>query len=517
MGWSAVRSRREILASFVAVGLAVWQNARGSTHAAVKAIPPTPTAAPLPSPTPAVSVTSEPALGGFDVVIAGGRVIDPETKFDRVTNVGIKRGTIAAINDRPLAGSKVIDAKDLVVSPGFIDNLSYEPNAYGVWFKIADGVTTTLGMHGLDGAASSFLNGSTGKFPLHFGGAFDDPWWRASIGVGAYKSPSASQISQLVSIATRQLRDGWMGIDVEPEYDPGTTFAETLALAKLAAKHDMPVYSHVRYSDDVAPGTNLDAIRELIKVGRESGAAVHVDHINSTGGAYTMPESLDMIAQARAEGLDVTACIYPYNYWSTFLASARFDHGWQDRFHITYADLEMPGTGERLTAASFDRYRAENRVVIAHAIPEKDVVTALKSPFVMMGSDTILVKNEGRHPRGAGAFSRVLGKYVREEKILTLMDALAKMTILPAQRVERGAPAMKKKGRLQPKMDADITIFDPATVIDKATIRDPRQYSHGIEWVLVAGEIVKDPSGMHKDVLPGKPVFSTLALDGAAG
>jgi dihydroorotase len=224
-----------------------------------------------------------------------------------------------------------------------------------------------------------------------------------------------------------------------------------------------------------------------------------------------------MIADARAEGLDVTACIYPYNYWSTFLGSARFDRGWQDRFHISYSDLEMPGTGERLTASSFERYRAENRVVIAHAIPEKDVVTALKSSFVMMGSDTILVQGAGRHPRGAGAFSRVLGKYVRQENVLTLMDALAKMTIMPAKRVEKSAPAMRRKGRLQPRMDADVTVFNAKTVIDKATIRNPRQYSHGIEWVIVGGRIVKDPDGLHKNVLPGKPVFSSLALDGAAG
>lgn len=515
MGWNSVRTRRDVLATLVGVGLAVWQNARAKpTRAAAKrsSAPPVAPATSAPTPTPSVEV-AEPAEGGYDVVIAGGRVIDPETSFDRVANVGVKGGTIVAVTDRRLKGTKTIDARGLVVAPGFIDNLSYEPNSYGVWFKIADGVTTTLGMHGFDGSAAPLLGTKT-RFPVHFGGAFDDPWWRASMGIGAYKAPTSGQISALVAKAETQLRAGWIGIDVEPEYNPGTSYAEILALAKLAARHQMPVCFHARFSDDVAPGTNRDAIREVLRIGEESGAAVHVQHINSTGGAYTMAESLGMIEEARKAGQDVTACIYPYNYWSTFLASARFDSGWQKRFHITYSDLEVPGTGERLTASSFERYRAQNRVVIAHAIPEKDVVAALRSPFVMMGSDTILVRGEGRHPRGAGSFARVLGKYVREEKVLSLNDALAKMTIMPARRVESAAPAMRKKGRLRQDMDADITVFDPTTVKDRATVRDPRRYSTGIEYVLVAGRVVKDRDGLRKDVLPGKPVYSGLALGG---
>jgi N-acyl-D-aspartate/D-glutamate deacylase len=513
MGWSALRSRREFLATLVGFGLAVWQNARSAGSAPVaqgpRAVTPD-----VPEPTVRVSEPAVPPLRGFDVVIAGGRVMDPETNLDRVANVGIKRGSITAVTDHRLAGTTTIDARGLVVAPGFIDNLSYEPNPFGVWFKIADGVTTTLGMHGLDGEASALLNGKA-RYPVHYGGAFDDPYWRAKLGTGAYASMPPGQIARLTETAERQLREGWIGIDVEPEYDPGTSYAEIAALAKLAARHHMPVYFHVRYSDDVAPGTNAEAIREVIKIGRDTGAAVHVDHINSTGGAYTMEDSLGMIEDARAEGLDATACIYPYNFWSTFLASARFDAGWQKRFHISYEDLEIPGTGERLTASSFERYRARNQVVIAHAIPEKDVVTALKSSFVMLGSDTILVQNAGRHPRGAGAFARTLGKYVREEKALSLMDALAKMTILPARRVEKAAPAMRKKGRLQVGMDADVTVFDPKTVIDKATVRDPRQFSAGIEWVIVDGRIVKDRKGLHKDVLPGRAIVSSLALDAA--
>src|SRR5206468_3273225 len=145
---------------------------------------------------------------------------------------------------------------------------------------------------------------------------------------------------------------------------------------------------------------------------------------------------------------------------------ARFAPGWQDRFHISYQDLVVPGTGERLTEASFDDYRARdtNTLVAAYAIPENDVVIGLQSPFTMIGSDAILEQGDNNHPRGAGCFSRTLGFYVRGQGTLSLRDALAKMTILPARRLEARAPALRKKGRMQRGADADITSFDPNSV-----------------------------------------------------
>lgn len=507
------RSAR-ILVTLLVVGAAVWQNLRAEPVSTKR--PERRPAASSPSPSPSPSPTPQgtgPALTGFDVVVLGGRVMDPETGFDKVTNVGIKGSRIEAITDRRLEGKTTIDARGLVVAPGFIDNLSYEPNAYGIWYKVADGVTTTLGMHGLDGSAKEFFTTYAKRgLPVHYGGAFDDPYWRARLGIGAYKSPTAAQIRRLAQVAEQNIKDGWIGVDFEPEYSPGTSKAEMVELAKVGARHRVASFFHVRYSDVEEPGTNLDALQEVIEIARASRAAAHIEHINSTGGTFSMAASLAMLEKARAEGIDVTACVYPYDFWSTFLGSARFDPGWQKRFRITYSDLEIPATGERLTQASFERYRRQNKVVIAHAIPEADVRTALKSPLVMMGSDSILVENEGRHPRAAGTFARVLGRYVREEKVLSLMDALAKMTIMPAKRVEAGAPAMRTKGRLQVGMDADITIFDPRTVRDRATVKDPSQYSAGIEWVLVMGRVVKDRKGLRRTVLAGVPIKSAASL-----
>jgi N-acyl-D-aspartate/D-glutamate deacylase len=172
----------------------------------------------------------------------------------------------------------------------------------------------------------------------------------------------------------------------------------------------------------------------------------------------------------------------------------------------------IPGTGERLTKQTFDQYRAsENKLVAAYAIPDADVVTALQSKFTMVGSDAILEPANNNHPRSAGCFSRTLGYYARDQKTLSLVDALAKMTILPAKRLETKAPALRKKGRLQQGADADITIFDPNTVADRSTVDNPAQESAGIDYVLVLGQIVKSPEGLHKDVLPGQPIKSEIA------
>ncbi|MGE5591564.1 MAG: amidohydrolase family protein [Bacillota bacterium] len=447
----------------------------------------------------------------FDVVITGGRVMDPETGFDRIANVGIDGDAVAAITDQPIRGRTQIDASGLVVAPGFIDLLSYAPNTVGVWYKIGDGVTTNLGMHGLElDAKPWFDRWSRTRPPINYGGAFSWALTRGRLGISVYEPATPEQLEALVASAEQSLQDGYMGIDLSLEYAPGISREEVLAAGRIAARYNVPLFFHGRYSDMEPPGTNFDTLDEILDTARQTGASVHVEHINSTGGTFTMAESLALLDKARADGVDVTACIYPYNYWGTYLGSTRFDPGWQERFRISYGDLEVAGTGERLTAATFAEYRRQNKLVVAYAIPEEDIRTALRSPWVMLGSDAILEPSHNNHPRASGNFSRVLGKYVREEKVLSLMDALAKMTILPARRLEGAAPAMKQKGRLQVGADADITIFNPDTVADRATVQDPAQFSAGIDWVLVAGQIVKDPSGVRRDVRPGRAVKSRL-------
>lgn len=475
------------------------------------------TSEPAPPATPpslAGAPVAPPATHQFERVIARGRVIDPESGYDAIADVGIDGGRVTAISAEPLQGAEVIDAADRVVAPGFIDILSYEPYDVGVWNKVADGVTTNLGMHGMNMLAEHyfpFFEDPANRPPVHHGGAFDNPFMRQALGMGAAQA-TADQLDQLRQHLESGFEDGWLGLDVEPEYTPWVTTEEIVGLSRVAAEFGLPVFFHARYSSpDEAGKDNATAIAEVLRVARETGVAVHVDHITSTGGTYTMDETLATLEAARAEGLDVTACMYPYDFWATYAGSARFAPGWQERFRISYEQLYVPGTGQQVTAELWPQLQAQNTLVAAYAIPEEEVRAALRADWIMLGSDAILEESRNNHPRASGTFARTLGHYVRDEQVLSLRSALAKMTILPARRLQDRCPDLTRKGRLQIGADADITVFDPDKVIDKATIDDPSIPSEGIDWVLVLGAPVKTPDGLQRDVRPGVALRSTPA------
>ena len=444
----------------------------------------------------------------FDTVLHGGRVIDPETGFDQVADVGILGDRIALISTETLVAKTVIDATGLVVGPGFIDVLSYEPNSYGVWYKLGDGVTTNLGMHGIKTPvdATGFFSTYSGSAtpPIHYGGAFSDQWYRDSIGIRSTASPS--DITKLEENLDRSFDAGWIGVAVDPEYSPSITTAESIALGRVAQRNGMPLFTHIRYSAPEPAGkSSLDAVDEALRVARESGAAVHIDHIPSMA-THVMPEAIAKIDAARGEGLDITGCFYPYTFWGTYLGSARFAGDWQSRFRISYNDLQLAGSSERLTETSFKKYQAQNKLVVAYAIPQDDVLTAVKAPWSLIGSDAIPESSNNNHPRGAGCFSRLLGPYVRDLQAISLTDALAKCTVLPAKRLEARAPMLARKGRMQMGADADITVFDPTTIADRSTVEHPATYSAGIQHVFVMGQHALTPAGVQKNITAGRPI-----------
>jgi N-acyl-D-aspartate/D-glutamate deacylase len=442
----------------------------------------------------------------YDLVVRNGRVMDPETRLDQPgASVGIRGGKISAVTREAIHGRQEIDAGGRVVAPGFIDLVSYDPNPAGVWNKIADGVTTNLSLHGgtTDPPAWYGYYGAH-RPPVNYGASFFFSVARNELGIALTAAATHAQIEQLTARGERALREGALAVSFSLEYVPGIRREEILPLLRLARRYRVPVFFHARYSSMEGPGTNLDALREIIEDCRETGAAAEVEHITSTGGTFSMPESLALLEEARAGGLDITADAYPYTYWATYLDSERFAPGWQQRFRITFSDLQIAGSTERLTADSFARYRHEHRIAAAYAIPEDDVIHALRVPWMMIASDGILDAGHNNHPRASGTFTRTLALYVREKKLLTLMDGLARMTILPARRMEESSAQFRHKGRLSVGADADVVVFDPAAIADRATVEHPELPAEGMEWVLVNGTVVKSPAGFQRSAHPGE-------------
>lgn len=451
----------------------------------------------------------------FDLVIRNGTVIDPETETIKFNyNVGIKGERVTAISREEIRGAEEIDATGLLVTPGFIDILSYSPNDVGNRFKVADGVTTNLAMHGATiDFPGWFRYYAKRPMILNYGGAVLQVGFRHKLGIGNYRAPTLAQIEEMKKMTEQAILDGAIGISFSPEYYPGMSTEEIRAIMEVGKKYDLTSFFHVRYATMYGPGgNNIDAINEVIGYARELGTSVQIVHINSTGGTFSMAESLKIIEEARREGVDVMVDLYPYNSWATYSNSARFDPGWQERFQISYEDLQVGNSTERLTEESFAKYRKQRVLLIAYAIPDEDVDLALQADYAMIGSDTIIEPHMNNHPRGAGCFSRTIGLYARERRVIPLMKALKMMTILPARRLDNVAPALQKKGRLRLGMDADITLFDYGEIIDTATAEKTGSYSRGIYYVIVNGVVVKDPHGFRSGVNPGKPIRSYFTL-----
>jgi N-acyl-D-aspartate/D-glutamate deacylase len=450
----------------------------------------------------------------YDVVILNGRVIDPESRSDSIRNVGISGGTIKAISTSKLQGRTVIDARGLVVSPGFIDLHQHGQDEENNRFKAMDGVTSALELEVGTGYVDLWYKQRENRSLINYGvsaghiaarmRAMHEPVAFLPSGPAAHRAATDAEIAEMKQFLEEGLRQGAVAVGFGIQYTPNASRWEILEMFRVAERFGASCHVHMRHAGVKEPGSSIQALEELIAAAAITGAPLHVVHIQSTGGPAT-PKLLQMIAEARSRKLDVTTECYPYIAGMTDIKSAIFDEGWQEVFGIDYKDLQWAATGERLTKNTFNEYRKTGGMVAVFSMTEEIVTAAIESPLTMIASDGILENGKG-HPRTAGTYSRILGNYVREQHALSLMDAVTKMTLMPAQRLERRVPLMRNKGRIKVGADADLTIFDPQQIIDKSTFQDPAKYSEGIKFVLVNGvPIVKDGQ-LQSGIYPGRPI-----------
>jgi len=464
----------------------------------------------------------------FDLVLRGGRVIDPETGLDATRDVGIRGYRIASISAVSLDGTRVIDVRGFVVAPGFIDLHQHQQDNESYRLKALDGVTTALELETGVPDLKRFLEVRRNKSLINYGAtasheaarviAWGLPLVSANMGPAAAiadpaegpvtnEAASPERLSRILSLLRTELSAGALGIGVGLQYTPGATYEELIDVFRLAAEFKRPVFIHIRSSGRIAPYTGFDAVGEVIGAAAITGAPLHIVHINSMCARDTL-KCLDLIAGARARGLDVTTEFYPYGAFMTFVNSAAFNAGWPERDGMDYGDLELPETGERLTKERFDKLHAspEPIVVLGHLNPDSVVDTIAVQPLVMVASDGIK-----EHPRNAGTYTRVLSRYVRSQGSLTLLDAIRKMSLMPAQRLEGATLAARRKGRLQYGADADIVVFDLQRIEDKATFRASTTPSVGVRYVIVGGTLVVEDGRVIEGVAPGRPIVADEA------
>jgi dihydroorotase len=454
---------------------------------------------------------SEQPRNEVEILIRNGRVMDPETRTDAVLAVAVDQGRIVALGPEAeaLQGRSEIDAHGLVVAPGFIDLLArLTPDEESQRYKVMDGVTAVFNMHGGPVNIPTYFKSfaQAGGSYIHYGTTVGHNPLRRAVDASDRSEPSTpEQVEHMKLLAAQAIREGAVGIGFGINYVPGASYEEVLALFEVAAEYGVPCHLHVRYKGSVFPETIVAALQEVITAAAVTGVSVQVVHLGSSG-VGSMEIALRMIDGARRHGIDIAADVYPYLANSTNLASAIYDPGWEERFGgITYSGIQLVESGERLTKETFEKYRKEGAQIITHFIPEGEVIAAYQNPHVLVASDGIIRRGKG-HPRGAGTFARFLGRYVREKKTVPLMEGLRKITLLPAQRLEQGAPVMRRKGRVQLGADADLTIFDPNVIIDRATYDNPAQYSAGIRYVLVNGVVVVDQGMLVEHLKPGRAI-----------
>lgn len=490
----------------------------------------------------------------FDVVLANGRVLDPESGLDGVRHVGIRGDKVALLSTKPLKGKVVVDARSLVVAPGFIDLHAHGQQLPAARMQAFDGVTTHLELEsGILPVRAFYAQRAKEGRPINYGAS--SGWAHARVAVLQGLEPDGSlrfmlkafglkewtqrpateeQARQILARVEQGLREGAIGIGMLAGYAPGFGHKENYQVHKLAARYGVPTFIHVRYMGMIEPESSFAAYQEVVAMAAASGAHVHVCHFNSTS-LRDIDLCARLVADAQKRGLKVTTEAYPYGTgWTGINAAFLRRPDWQKHMGMDYSDLTYLKTGETLTRERVEELRKTDpggSILLRFLDPEgKPDDQALLDRSVLFPGGAIasdggdwevdgkavtgdvwpLPAKAVAHPRAAGTFCRIVGRYVRDRKALTLMDAVRRCSLIPAQILEASVPQMRTKGRIKPGADADLVVFDPNTVADRATFKQPLQTSAGMRHVIVNGTFVIRDGELVRTAAPGRPIRRTV-------
>jgi len=497
-----------------------------------------------------ISVAFDATAKNYDVVIAGGHVIDPETGLNAIRNVGIRGNQIAEITEKAIQGAKTIDAKGHVVAPGFIDLHAHGQNIGDYRMQAMQGVTTMLELEsGVLPIASWYEEQGKKNLPLNYGAAAG--WTYARIATFTDTQPEATatyfqdaqqlndwkmnvatpdQQEKILGLVAQGLDEGGLGIGINAGYAPGYGRKEYFALAELAAEREVATYTHVRYASNMEPKSSFEAVQELIANAAITGAHMHLCHINSTS-LKDIHSVMELVDGAFERDINISVGAYPWGAASTVVGAAMFSgEGWPERMGSTAHSFQL-GL-DRMTEEQLADYQKNKpgTFIVWHFLDESNpedlalLDASILHPRILIESDEMFwmfmdehneVQNysgdawplpEGSfsHPRSNGTFAKILRSYVRERGLLSLSEAIRKMSLMPT--LEGFVPQMKKKGRIQVGMDADIVVFDPETIRDVGTYEKPNQPAEGVQSVLVNGELIVSQGELILDAAPGQPI-----------
>lgn len=439
----------------------------------------------------------------MDLLIINGRYPDFQAAQIKKANIGVRNGKIVYLREDMPEAKKTLDAMNQIVSPGFIDIHMHEDDLLGedaeyiignMMLKM--GVTTACGGNcGIQRQRLAEFKDRVAKLggsPVNMVMFAGYNQMRYELGLGHYERANEHQRESLRTLLEEELREGACGISFGIEYDPAITYDDMMeALALLKDKRYL-ASAHYRESGIGA----IESIEEMQRLSKESGVKFQISHLSSCSATGQMEESLALIDKLISENPLLDFDTYPYNAFSTLIGSEVFEaeslNQWCEDISAIMLTKE-PYKNTYCTKEILDEAREKypDMMAVGFIMNEEEISAAISSEHGMIGSDGILFGGDG-HPRASGTFPRVLGKYVREEKVISLLDALAKMTVRPADRL-----SLSDKGRIELGADADLTIFDETTIIDGATYENIDVQPEGISYVIIGGEIAMQ----HKEIV----------------